>query len=131
LSGSGIDPNNRKAVLAETLAAMGISGVVGRLLELLVARSRMGDSPKILEELVALVEASKGVKAGQVKTAVELSQDELNVLGAALAKRVGGVVQLFQVVDPSLLGGVVATVSGKTFDASLRTQLERFKNELI
>jgi F0F1-type ATP synthase delta subunit len=38
-------------------------------------------------------------------------------------------VKLKPEVDASLLGGVVATVAGRTFDASLRTQLERFKNQ--
>ena len=66
-----------------------------------------------------------------MKSAVEFSADELNVLGAALAKRVGAKVRLTQMVDPSFLGGVVATVGGKIFDASLRTQIERFRNELI
>jgi len=131
LAGSGFNPIDRKAVLAGVLAAMSLSGVSKKLLELLVVRGRIGDLPKIVSELEAMIEESQGIQAGQVRTAVELSAEELAHLGAALAKRVGGKVRLTQAVDPSLLGGVVATVGGKTFDASLRSQLERFKNELI
>lgn len=131
LAGSGFNPNDRKGVLAEVLKAMNLSGVSKRLLELLVARGRIVDLPQIVQELEAMIEESQGIRAGKVRSAVELSSEELTVLGAALAKRVGGKVRLSQVVDPSLLGGVVATVGGKTFDASLRSQLERFKNELI
>jgi F-type H+-transporting ATPase subunit delta len=78
-----------------------------------------------------MIEASQGVLTGKVTSAVELSAEELDVLGAAIAKRVGSRVKLKPEVDASLLGGVVATVAGRTFDASLRTQLERFKNQNI
>ena len=91
----------------------------------------LGHLPDILNELDALIESAQGVLAGRVRTAVELSEDELAVLGAALAKRIGSRVKLSQVVDSSLLGGVVATVAGRTFDASLKAQIERFKSELI
>jgi len=33
-------------------------------------------------------------------------------------------------IDPSLIGGVVAQVGGLVFDGSLRTQLERLRNNL-
>jgi F-type H+-transporting ATPase subunit delta len=131
LAGSGFNPIDRKAVLAGVLAAMSLSGVSKKLLELLVARGRIGDLSQIVRELEAMIEGAQGIRAGGVRSAVELSVEELAHLGQALAKRVGGRVRLTQVVDPSLLGGVVATVGGKTFDASLRSQLERFKNELI
>jgi F-type H+-transporting ATPase subunit delta len=131
LSGSGVDPNSRRAVLDAVLEAMGIKGVVAKLLSLLTSRGRVEELPLIVGELETLVERSQGIQAGRVRTAVELSADELSFLAAALSKRVGGKVRLSQSVDPALLGGVVATVSGKTFDASLRSQLDRFKNELI
>ncbi len=131
LSGSGFDPNARSAVLGGIFQATKVSGVVQKLFELLVARGRIRALPELVKELEALVEASHGVQMGVVTSAIELSADEVNVLAATLAKRVGTKVKLTQKVDAALLGGMVATVSGKTYDASLRTQLERFKNELI
>jgi F-type H+-transporting ATPase subunit delta len=131
LSGSGVNPNVRKAVLLDVLKSLEVNKVISSLLELLVSRGRVAALAEISNELEALVQKSQGVQAGQVRSAVELSPEELGVLSSALAKRVGGSVKLTQTVDPSLLGGMVATVAGKTFDASLRSQLERFKNELI
>lgn len=131
LSGSGFNPNARKAVLLDVLKSLEVNKVIASLLELLVARGRMAALSQISDELEALVQKSQGVQAGQVRSAVELSAEELAVLSSALSKRVGGKVKLTQTVDASLLGGMVATVGGKTFDASLRSQLERFKNELI
>lgn len=131
LSGAGVDSAGRGAVLRGVASAIKVSDVVARLLDLLVKRGRASAIPEISRELESMIEAAQGIRSGQVRSAVELSEEELSVLGSALAKRVGGKVKLSQVIDPSLLGGMVATVAGKTFDASLRTQLERFKNELI
>lgn len=131
LSGAGVNPESRKAILDDVLKAAGTTGLAKHLLELLVSRSRLSALPSVLEELQALLDQSQGVLAGEVRSAVELSAEEISVLEKAVAKRVGKKVRLAPEVDPSLLGGMVATVGGKTFDASLRSQLNRFKNELI
>lgn len=131
LAGPTSDGSKRKAILQDILAAMSITGLAKNLLELLSGRGRLAYVPEVVDQLDALIESSQGIMVGKVRSAVELSADEVGVLSASLAKKVGGRVRLTQEVDPSLLGGVVATVGGRTFDASLRTQIERFKNELI
>lgn len=131
LTGPTVDARTRAAILADVSKALVISGLASRLLEMLASRGRLGQVPSILYELESIIEKSQGVLTGKVRSAVELSAEDLAVLSASLAKRVGSRVKLTPSVDPSLLGGVVATVAGRTFDASLRTQLERFKNELI
>jgi F-type H+-transporting ATPase subunit delta len=131
LAGNGIDPRARKAILDDVVKATNVGGMAKSLLELLATKARLSALPEILKELERMVEESRGITAGEVRSAVELSQDEVSRLEAAVAKRVGKKVRLIPSVDPSLLGGVVATVAGQTFDASLRSQLNRFKNELI
>lgn len=131
LGGAGINANSRSAVLEAILEAAGLKGHVARLLELLVARGRFSEFPSVVAQFEEMLELSRGVRSGAVRSAVELSDAEISVLAAALAKRIGGKVRLKQTVDPSLLGGVVATVEGKTFDASLRAQLDKFRNDLI
>jgi F-type H+-transporting ATPase subunit delta len=131
LSGAGINPQSRRAILDQVASSMELGDTAKRLLTLLANKGRMAYLGAIVSELEAMIERAQGIIPGRVRTAVELSQEELSVLSASLAKRVGGRVKLSQTVDPNLLGGVVATVAGRTFDASLRTQIERFKSELI
>lgn len=131
VAGAGINPNDRKAILRDVSKSLGLGKVSTRLLEMLTERGRVSVMPDLLKDLEKMIEGGQGIQSGEVRSAVELSEKEVEFLGAAIAKRVGKKVRLHQVVDPSLLGGVVATVAGKTFDASLRTQIERFKNELV
>lgn len=131
LTGPAIDPADRKAVLVEVISGAELGKLSSRFLHILSARGRLAAMPGILSELSTLMDSAGGVVAGEVRSAVELSSDEIAILGASLSKKVGKKVRLRALVDPTLLGGVVAVVAGKTFDASLRTQMERFKNELI
>jgi len=131
LAGPTSQANSRTAILNDLASNLSINGLSKKLLDLLATRGRMAYVPEIIERLESMIETSQGVMVGKVRSAVELSAEEVSVLSVSLAKKVGGRVRLTQEVDPSLLGGVVATVGGRTFDASLRTQIERFKNELI
>lgn len=131
VAGAGVDPNHRRAVVREISKAASVVGVAKDVLEMLAGRSRLGALPEIIRAVEEMQESSQGIVAGELRSAVELSGDEISVLSAAIAKRVGKKVRLTQSVDPSLLGGMVATVGGRTFDATLRSQLNKFRNELI
>lgn len=131
LKGAGIDTNQRMSVLKELLKSAGVGALAAKFLELLVSRGRVEALPEIVCELSRLIEASQGVISGHVRAATDLTADELKVLAEAIGKKVNSKVKLTQTVDPTLLGGMVATVGGKTFDASLRTQLDKFKNDLL
>jgi F-type H+-transporting ATPase subunit delta len=65
-----------------------------------------------------------------VRTAVALSDDQQDRLRAALANATGRNVSLKVVVDPSVLGGVVATIGDVVFDGTVRTNLEQLKSRL-
>jgi F-type H+-transporting ATPase subunit delta len=49
---------------------------------------------------------------------------------AALARQTGRTVLAEELVDPSLLGGVVVDIEGKVYDGSLRTQLEALASSI-
>ena len=131
LEGAGIDTSQRLLVLKEFLKAINASPLASKFLELIVSRGRIKALPGIVSELNRLIEASQGIISGEVRAATDLSAEELKVLAEAIGRKVNSKVKLTQSVDASLLGGMVATVGGKTFDASLRTQLDKFKNDLL
>ena len=55
-----------------------------------------------------------------------------SVSSRAFAKAMSGKKVQMQVVhDPSLLGGLVAKLGDVVYDGSLRTQLERMRDELV
>ena len=64
------------------------------------------------------VAGSSGRKVAEVRSAVELSEDQQKRLADALGKKFNTQVNLKVVVDPTVVGGIVATVGDEVIDAS-------------
>ena len=65
-----------------------------------------------------------------MRPAVSLNSDQQARLTAALANATGKQVTLKTIVDPSIIGGVVATVGDTVIDGSVRTRVEQLKSRL-
>ncbi|MFM7126017.1 MAG: ATP synthase F1 subunit delta, partial [Actinomycetota bacterium] len=74
--------------------------------------------------------SAKQLEVAEVRTAVPLTADQQTRLSAALANATGRQVNLKVVVDPSVLGGIVATVGDTVIDGSIRTRVENVKTRL-
>ena len=66
----------------------------------------------------------------EVRTAVDLSGEQRERLAAALSRATGHTVDVKVVVDPSVIGGVVARVGDEVFDGSIANRLEGAKQAL-
>ena len=66
----------------------------------------------------------------EVRSAVPLTDDQQERLAAALANATGKQVELKVVVDPSVLGGLVATVGDTVIDGTVRSRLDQVKSLL-
>ena len=63
-------------------------------------------------------------------TAVALTDDQQARLKAALENATGKSINLKAVVDPSVVGGVVATIGDTVIDDTVRTRIEQLKSRL-
>jgi len=75
--------------------------------------------------------AHQNIVRAEVTSAAPLSPDKTKALEESLAKVTGKKVELSVSVDPELLGGVVATIGSTVYDGSVRTQLQRMRQELV
>ncbi len=74
-------------------------------------------------------QAEKTLEA-EVETAFELSNAQLQTLAAALSKRLDRTVNLQQVVNPALIGGVVIRAGDVVVDGSVRGKLSQLAESL-
>jgi F-type H+-transporting ATPase subunit delta len=77
----------------------------------------------IAEELAREAAARSEKRLAEVRTAVALSDDQRGKLEAALSEVAGQPVELKVVVDPAVVGGVVARVGDEVFDGSVASRL--------
>lgn len=133
LSNPVFTAEERKAVLIAGFTGLGLdlNPMTLNLLRLLIDRGRFA----VLPELVRFYHEAADDLAGrirvQVSTAEPLSNDLANEIRQALAAATGREVLVERQVEPELIGGLVARVGGKVYDASIRARLDSLKDRLI
>jgi len=97
---------------------------------LLIARTGIGMITEIAGEYQRLLDSYQGIATAEVTTAVLLNDKDKRELADRLGVLVGTKLELETKVDPEILGGIVARVSGKLLDGSTRSKLAVLKKEL-
>jgi F-type H+-transporting ATPase subunit delta len=130
LANPGYSQQQRKQAVDAVAFALRLSPLTVNFLRLLVDRQRIGDLAGISRSYGAMMDQHAGRVRATVTAARPLTDDELARLREAIGRMTGGTVVLESKTDPALIGGVVAQVGATQFDGSLRTQLERMREEL-
>jgi F-type H+-transporting ATPase subunit delta len=87
--------------------------------------------PGIAEEYYRLASAVRSKVSAEIITAVPISDEALEKLGAQLRKLTKKDVYLRSRVDESLIGGVVVRVGDKVLDGSVRSKLAQLKKQMV
>ena len=123
-------PPARRQAIVEDLLGGNASTTTAQLLSFVVGSGRAGDLPAIISALVERAAATKSRTPAEVRSAVALTEDQRNRLAAALANATGKQVELKVIVDPAVLGGLVAQVGDTVIDGSIRSRLDQIKSLL-
>ena len=129
LSDDQIPPAKRQAIIEDLLGGTATPTTV-QLLSMVVGSGRGRELPAIVDRMVERAASAKQLEVAEVRSAVELSADQQDRLKAALANATGKNVSLKVIVDPSVLGGLVATVGDTVIDDTVRTRLDQLKSRL-
>jgi len=120
---------NKKAVVEDLLGERAHPITLG-LLAFVIDLGRARHIPKIVEELARMASVERSHALAEVRTAVDMTDEQRRRLAEALSRATGRTVDLKVVVDPSVIGGVVARVGDEVFDGSIASRLEDAKQAL-
>jgi len=123
-------PGERRQRIVEELLGPRASPVTTALVSFVVGAGRSRDLPAIIDALVRKAAEERAEAVAEVRSAVPLTQDQRQRLAEALSRATGKRVSVKVVVDPSVLGGVVAQVGDTVIDGSVRHRLEVLKESL-
>ena len=123
-------PASRRIGILEDLLGATASPVTINLVSMLVGAGRGSHIGPIADELIRQAAESRGQAVAEVRSAITLSDDQRDRLKSALSSATGMNIDIVVVVDPEILGGVVAQVGDTVFDGSVRTRLEKMKERL-
>lgn len=123
-------PASRRQQIVEDLLEGKASRVTSALVSLVVGAGRARDLPAIVSQLVERSAAEANKAVAEVRSAVPLDGEQRKALTEALNQATGKEVELRVIVDPSVLGGIVAQVGDTVIDGTVRSRLEQLKHAL-
>ncbi len=129
LSDQNIDRDQRVEMLEDLLSDKVSPHTLG-LLRFVVEQGRARQLPQILERLSDLAAEARNSVVAEVRSAVPLSGEQREELAKALSSATGKNVEVKVLVDPSVIGGVVATVGETVIDGSVRRRLQQLREQV-
>jgi F-type H+-transporting ATPase subunit delta len=129
LTDQALPVDNRTALVRDVLGDRA-HPVTVTLVSFLIEAGRARDLTKIAEAVAAIAAEQRQHEVAEVRSAVALSDTQRERLAQALSRATGRQVEVKVVVDPTVVGGVVARVGDEVFDGSVASRLEDAKQVL-
>jgi F-type H+-transporting ATPase subunit delta len=130
LANPSIPLETRLATAEKTFGRL-VSRPALNLIGLMLRRGRIQELPRLAAEFRRLDNERQGITQATAISASPLTKDEVEALAHRLEEQTGGRIELDVQVDPSLLGGLVVRVGDRLIDGSVRSRLERLRNQLV
>jgi F-type H+-transporting ATPase subunit delta len=108
-----------------------ISEVSLSLIKLVVQNRRELYLPRIARNFMDLYRKNKGISSATLVTAGQVDEGTLKRIRGLIAKAYDSEIELGTSVDKELIGGFVLTVEGLRYDASVASNLQKMKKQLL
>jgi len=129
LANTGMPAERRAAIVDELLENRSLQ-LTRALAAFIVGAGRGHDFPAIVTRFVELAAQTRQHEVAEVKSATPLDDAQIRELAAALSRATNKDIEVKVVVDPSLMGGIVATIGDTVIDGTVRRRLEQLKETL-
>jgi F-type H+-transporting ATPase subunit delta len=100
------------------------------LVLLMIRRGRPGAIGRMVEHFRELVRRERGIALAEVRTALPLDPAQQEAITERLHELTGATIEINEVVDESLIGGIAVRIGDQLYDASVRSRLERLRAQL-
>jgi F-type H+-transporting ATPase subunit delta len=129
LANPGLDADQRAKIVDELLEKRALQ-VSRALASMVVGTGRGHDLPAIIQRFAEMTAATRQHEIAEVRSATPLDANEVQRLAEVLSRATGKNIEVKVVVDPTVLGGVVATIGDTVIDGTVRHRLEQLKESL-
>ena len=123
--------SQKRAVLQSLMPRLAPARQVQSLALLLLERGRIALLPAVARAYEEMCDGKLGRVRAVVKSATPLDIASETEVRKALERRTGKKVIMTTVVDPALIGGVIAQVAGLELDGSISSRLSAMKQRLL
>lgn len=129
---SPVTTAREKVKLIEDVAQkMNFSPIAKQFIALMGKKGRLTLLKEISDAFRTIRLTSEGGVPGRLVAADPLSESDINTLSKAFSQKLGKKVAFRVDTDPSLLAGIKVTVNGVTYDGTLRSQIQKLRDQFV
>jgi F-type H+-transporting ATPase subunit delta len=129
LADRAVPAERRIAVVEELMGGVALPVSVG-LVSMVVGADRAGELSAVVDRFLELSAEERKHEVAEVRAAVPLDERLRDRLAKALSDATGKEVEVKVVVDPNVLGGVVARIGDTVIDGSVRRRLDQLRERI-
>jgi F-type H+-transporting ATPase subunit delta len=122
-------PQDRKQGIVDDLLGKRASRVTVAAINFVVAAGQAKHLGDIAAKLVALAAEAEGEVVAEIRTPMDLDPSQIERLTAALNSATGRRVQVKVVIDPTVIGGLVAKVGDTVLDGSVQNRFTELREQ--
>lgn len=123
-------PLERKQAIVDDLVGGRASSLTVGLVHFIVGQGRASDLPAIAREVVETAAAARDRAVAEIRSAVPMDDATVERLAQALGRATGKSVEPKVIVDPSVIGGLVARVGDVVIDGSIARKVESLRQAI-
>jgi len=120
---------NRQQVVEDLLAGKADKASIAAI-SMIVGAGRASDLPEIARAMSSSMAGSRGSAYAEVRSAVALTDAQVEKLEAALSKKAERPVSVRVTIDPTVVGGLVTHLDDTVIDGSVRRRLSQMRETL-
>jgi len=129
LANPGLSLDRRSAIVEELLEGR-VLAVTRALAVFIVGAGRGHDLPAIITRFVELAAQTRDREVAEVRSAVPLDDAQTKRISEALSRATGKRIEVKVVVDPTVMGGLVASIGDTVIDGTVRHRLDQLKETM-
>ena len=129
LGSSFLPIEERQEILNKTLK--GVDKNILALILVVMENNRTNDLLDIFESFNSYCNEYRGVSEGLIHSTLKLDQKVINQIEEKISKIEHQQVELKNVIDPSLIGGVKIVIHDRIYDGSIKHHIEVMKKDLL
>ena len=128
LSSAFIDFNDKEEIINNIYKG---NDNVLNFMKVIVRNRRANVMIKIFNEFIKKCNETLNIKDGYVYSVRKLTEEEIEKIEDGISEKLASRVELENIIDEKLIGGVKVLVEDKIFDGSIKTKIEKLKESLI
>lgn len=129
LGSSFLSLEERQGILKKTL--VGVDENIIALMLVVMENNRMPYIYEIFDSFNSYCNDYKGISEGLVYSTLRLEKSVINQIENKISKIENKKVELKNIVDPSLIGGIKVVIHDRIYDGSIKHHIEVMKQDLI